>query len=572
MKHTKEITGKVIFDLAEELNYSELSDENQESLSEVIKQMWQSYLEMDQETYGGYLAKNVRKMSQRNRKLLDGAAAVLADLPTEWEAFERPDNLISEEMTFRNITFYTDHKTKPTVAVVYYWVEIEGGVRWHYDDQGLILQVFEHDEGEWKLLHQIDGWSTDYDLDEEKCGAAPTFIFDYVYPVQDLERAIEFYTPLLGTPDSVTDTQACFGLRDPMFILDSSGLYGHSEIKDGLTNGYAILYVEDLTAEIERLSGNGVEFLDNTDTKPKKRNNDALALLKDSEGNVVVLLERNFAADTGDTAVTGFEAKGPYIKVAKQIAEAWMQKDAAAVTGLHGEDGLWFDISTLLNRGLLEDTETIEKNLNKHYWKKFGYSDAGIVGEWNANDIKEVTLNDFTIVSYERTLTSTGNHPFKGKSYVTHIFNTSDEWAFTFINNATENQGLVLELDYTGHPVTDLETAEKFYTEQMELGTPYTDKYWRGYWSNNTVYGIFESSKEEDGIPVEEQTNGYVSFLIRSADETYAYLQQQNVSFPVVSAINIKKGIDTQPGYKQVVATDCEGNLVIFTEYSGQRK
>jgi len=39
-----------------------------------------------------------------------------------------------------------------------------------------------------------------------------------------------------------------------------------------------------------------------------------------------------------------------------------------------------------------------------------------------------------------------------------------------------------------------------------------------------------------------------------------------------VSAINIKKGIDTQPGYKQVVATDSEGNLVIFTEYSGQRK
>lgn len=572
MKNTNEITGKVILDLTEELNYSELSDENMNQLSEVIQNMWESYLRMDKDDYGTYLSQDVRKMSQRNRKLLDGAEAVLENLTTEWEAFERPDHLIAEEMTLRNITFYTDSKTSPTLAVVYYWVEIEGGVRWHYDDQGLVLQVFEHAEEEWKLIHHTDGWSTDYDLDKEKCGAEPTFIFDYVYPVDDLTRAIDFYTPLLGAPDRVTETQACFGLRDPMFILDSSGLYGHSEIKNGLTNGYAILYVEDLTAEIERLSGNGVEFLDNTDTKPKQRDDDRLALLKDIDGNVIVLLERNFAADSGETSVTGFEAKGHYSKVAKNIAEAWMRKDAEAVTALHGDDGLWFDISNLLNRGLLEDKENIETSLEQHYWKKFGYCDEGIVGEWNAKHIKEVTLNDFTLVSYERTLTGTGSHPFNGKSHVTHIFNTSDEWAFTFINNATENTGLVLELDYTGHPVTDLQAAENFYTEQMELGKPYTDKYWRGYWSNNTVYGIFEASQEDDGIPVAEKTNGYVSFWIRSTDETYSYLKDQEVSFPVVSAINIEKGVDSQPGYKQVVSTDSEGNLVIFTEYSGNRK
>lgn len=172
----------------------------------------------------------------------------------------------------------------------------------------------------------------------------------------------------------------------------------------------------------------------------------------------------------------------------------------------------------------------------------------------------------------ERILIGSGFHPFKGKSFVTHIVDSEGSVLFTFINNSTMNDGFAQELDYTGHPVQNLKKAEKFYSEQMELGSPYTDTCWRGYWSNNTVYGIFEASTEIDGIPQENKSNGYISFWIFSADQTYKYLKDKNVDFPLLDSVNKKKGLDTQPGYRQVVSTDSEGNLVIFTEYSGKRK
>lgn len=62
--------------------------------------------------------------------------------------------------------------------------------------------------------------------------------------------------------------------------------------------------------------------------------------------------------------------------------------------------------------------------------------------------------------------------------------------------------------------------------------------------------------------------NGYMSFWVRSAKETYDYLKENGCSFPVIPAINDKSGIDKQAGYTQVVTTDSEGSVIIFTEYS----
>jgi hypothetical protein len=36
----------------------------------------------------------------------------------------------------------------------------------------------------------------------------------------------------------------------------------------------------------------------------------------------------------------------------------------------------------------------------------------------------------------------------------------------------------------------------------------------------------------------------------------------------VVPAIVERAGIDTQPGYRQILATDSEGNLLLLTEYT----
>ena len=61
-----------------------------------------------------------------------------------------------------------------------------------------------------------------------------------------------------------------------------------------------------------------------------------------------------------------------------------------------------------------------------------------------------------------------------------------------------------------------------------------------------------------------------MSFWVRSVDKIYSYLQEKGTSFPVISAINNYRGIDKQAGYTQLVATDSEGNVIIFTEYSGR--
>ena len=54
---------------------------------------------------------------------------------------------------------------------------------------------------------------------------------------------------------------------------------------------------------------------------------------------------------------------------------------------------------------------------------------------------------------------------------------------------------------------------------------------------------------------------------IRSADEVYKYLESKGSTFPVIEAINDTSGIDSQPGYNQILTVDSEGNLINFSEY-----
>ncbi|MCB1190737.1 MAG: hypothetical protein H7A23_11410 [Leptospiraceae bacterium] len=84
---------------------SNLNEDELGSLSNAVKKMWEKYLQMDKEGYSQYLSEDVRRMSQRTRKLQDGKKAVLFGLQKEWEAFERPDNVISEEMTQKGVNF-----------------------------------------------------------------------------------------------------------------------------------------------------------------------------------------------------------------------------------------------------------------------------------------------------------------------------------------------------------------------------------------------------------------------------------------------------------------------------------
>ncbi|MCC7538038.1 MAG: hypothetical protein IT379_17565, partial [Deltaproteobacteria bacterium] len=124
-------------------------------------------------------------------------------------------------------------------------------------------------------------------------------------------------------------------------------------------------------------------------------------------------------------------------------------------------------------------------------------------------------------------------------------------------------------LDYTGYPVESLSDAERFYSRTMALGTPYRDEAYRGWWSADAVFGVYEASPDDDGIPTRGRANGYVSFWVPSADAALRHLRAQGSTVPIIAAINSRPGIDREDGYVQVVATDSEGNLLLLSEYPG---
>ena len=80
-----------------------------------------------------------------------------------------------------------------------------------------------------------------------------------------------------------------------------------------------------------------------------------------------------------------------------------------------------------------------------------------------------------------------------------------------------------------------------------------------------TFVGDYPDVKSYSAIP--HRSNGYADLSIRSTEEVYAYLRSKGATFPLIEGINNVQGIDSQPGYKQILAVDSEGNLVNFSQY-----
>jgi hypothetical protein len=141
--------------------------------------------------------------------------------------------------------------------------------------------------------------------------------------------------------------------------------------------------------------------------------------------------------------------------------------------------------------------------------------------------------------------------------------------SWSLFTTLDDSDDLVLSLDYTGYPVQRLRRAEPFYTDALRLGSPYEDVGYRGWWTRDSVFGIYRVGSASPELLRPKRTNGYASFWVESVDEVYEYLQRSGSAFPVMPAINDTEGIDRQPGYIQLVSTDSEGNVVLFTEYPG---
>jgi catechol 2,3-dioxygenase-like lactoylglutathione lyase family enzyme/ketosteroid isomerase-like protein len=546
------IEGEVIFSESEILANNG-REEQTAAVMAVVVSLWESYLYQDVEGYLSYLAPHISRLSERTGQFQQGKAALENDLPSEWEAFERPNDIIAEQMTLRDVelSFGEDGDT----VFVLYWLEVEGGERWDYTDLGLVFQALTQTDGEWLLDYQLEAWG----LEQEE----ETFTFDFVYPVSDLAAALDFYTPLLGEPEIVTDERASFNLQGARFWLDTDSLEDYISDKEGLPNGYAIFYVDDLREVRERLIdeewGEVSEIFE--------RGADEYILVLDPSQNVFLMMERDFSAN--DPAAEPSVSINPepaslVEESAEAIFSAWMQMDTETLSDYSADDARWLDETQGLQADFIQTLPA--------QWAKYDYNDQGLVADWEAEllDTQALGEGDKIISTYAVTLTGFGTHPFVEKFYVALVFTGEEEFLYSFVLENDYTEAFVLALDYTGYPVADLDEAEDFYTQGLQLGDPYSDEDWWGYWSYNAVFGIYTADPESDGIPEAEGTNGYVSFWVYSAEDVYAYLEEQEVSFPIVESINKVSGLDEQPGYIQVYATDNEGNGVIFTEYTGR--
>ena len=245
--------------------------------------------------------------------------------------------------------------------------------------------------------------------------------------------------------------------------------------------------------------------------------------------------------------------------------------DAAAMNKYIDARSRWFDDSRSKVDGVAAGPAAIARVL-KQGWETFDRSPAGLMADMEITAVADKRLGKWSVLCFHRTLAGTGSHPFRETAWVSQVFENEGETprlAASYTVRANTTNAAVTELDYTGYPVSSLRPAEKFYTEVLRLGKPYRDAAYRGYWSNNAVFGIYTARLKRDGLPRPHKTNGYVSFWINSAAETHAYLKKNGAIFLKIPAINSRVGVDPQPGYTQILATDSGGNALLFTEYPG---
>ncbi|WP_133128830.1 VOC family protein [Legionella nagasakiensis] len=109
-----------------------------------------------------------------------------------------------------------------------------------------------------------------------------------VYPVENMERAIDFYKKNLGLIPNKISANGGWVEYD----LSHGGCFAITTLAEGvkpstLAGGSIAFEVEDLDSLIQQLKQNGVEFKSDVFSSPVCR----MAIIVDSEGNAIILHE-----------------------------------------------------------------------------------------------------------------------------------------------------------------------------------------------------------------------------------------------------------------------------------------
>lgn len=458
-------------------------------------------------------------------------------------------------------------RSEKDFSIALYGVGIRGGARWEYSDVATIFQVFKKVNNKWKIVGHIESFT----LDNPEISNAPDsvpdrrapFTFDFVYPVKDLQRAMDFYSPLLGLPEIVTLTTASYRVRDSYFELNAKPTDERINIITGRANGYAVINVSSLSDIRNRIGG---EHNKNIQTKSCDR--DECLITEDTSGNIIIWREY-IPTDTSQfSPIIKFPdsyIKDPVFSKLIESMKAWTANDYSTLVQMHTNKSLWLDDSF----GIAEGKAMIEQALQSR-WELMDRGPDGIDAVIEIKNFKNRNIGNRYLASAEMRITMQTNKKRSFDSLLTQIWKKDDtdmKLEHTLITQTTKDKAVpVNSMDYTAYPVDNLGRAGRFY-KNLFVSEPYRDENWFGFWSTTSVFGLVGPMSNNSWRPIAHRANGYADLSIRSAEEVYKYLKSKGAAFPVVKAINDTPGIDKQPGYNQILAVDSEGNLINFSEY-----
>ena len=480
---------------------------------------------------------------------------------------ERPvGHSTSMQLEIRNMRI----RVHDDFASALYSVAIHGGARWEYADLATIQQLFRKADGRWRLI----GHTESLRLDDNNVPAAaenvPTrrapFRFDFVYPVKDLRRAIDFYSPLLGAPAALTSTRASFRLSDSYFELEADPIDPRMTISDGFANGYATIEVDSLADIARSLSETGESHIELTSC-----GKDQCMVTEDPSGNVIVWRSTQVGESSEAVRPTVSYASGarPNSSIGPQIfltMATWMATDQERLTSRLADDAVWVDDALSAASG----PSQIEQALQSR-WQMLDRGSDGVNGDLVLDNVRLQSAGERYLVTFESTLDMRNDHKSSFSMFVSQVWANVDDTLMleqTFLARAREVKDVpVNSMDYTAYPASDLGVAGRFYKIIFD-SEPYRDKNWFGFWSTASVFGLVGDILDVNSYsPIPHHGNGYADLSVRSTDEVYAYLRSRGATFPLVEGINNVPGIDSQPGYRQILAVDSEGNLINFSQY-----
>ena len=454
-------------------------------------------------------------------------------------------------------------------AIALYSVGIKGGARWEYSDLATIFQVFNKIDGKWKIIGHIENFRLDNSNVRQLPDTVPNrrspFNFDFVYPVKDLQRAIDFYSPLLGSPEIVTSTSASFKAGDSYFELESEPIDDRINIMYGRANGYGIINVNSLSNIRDQISG-----LIDINMKTKPCGMAECLITEDTSGNIVIWREyksTNTSPNKKPTMQSLSKLDQPPVssKVMQSI-NAWITNDYSRLLDMHTNKALWIDDAF----GVAQGRQEIKLALQSR-WDLFDKGPNGLNADLETKNFQVRDIGNRQLVTLEMSIHMRASPKRSFNCLLTQVWKTDGadlKLEHTFIAQKDNIKDTpVGTMDYIAYPVYDLGKAGRFYKNLLG-SEPYRDENWFGFWSTTNVFGLVGPMSKNSWGPIPHKSNGYADFSVRSAKEVYKYLQSKGAVFPVEEAINDTSGIDEQPGYNQILAIDSEGNLVNFSDYT----